>query len=65
MWIRNWGRRQDDLLLTLNEKSYRHLPVTDEAGSFVGIVTQSDLIRSCAAVIEQLDKENKEALGLP
>lgn len=41
----------EDLLSMLEVRNYRHLPVTDDAGSLVGVVTQSNLIRSCAMII--------------
>jgi CBS domain-containing protein len=48
----------DDVLLLSHEKPYRHMPVIDEAGALVGIVTQTNIVEGCGVVIQQL-KENQ------
>ena len=47
----------DDILKLTASSRFRHIPIVDEAGVLAGIVTQTDVIRTCAMVIEQLISE--------
>jgi CBS domain-containing protein len=51
------GDTVDQLMAMMSDRRFRHLPVTDEAGSLVGIISIGDVVK---ARLGQLEHENDQ-----
>lgn len=51
------GDTVDELMALMSDRHFRHLPVTDEAGSLVGIISIGDVVK---ARLGQLEHENDQ-----
>ena len=63
--------RHDDTLLaakqTMEEARIRHLPIVDEAGAFVGLLTHRDLLAASVSGLAEIDTQTQEDIyaGIP
>ncbi|MHC1789187.1 CBS domain-containing protein [Solidesulfovibrio sp.] len=63
-------RHTDSLLeakQTMEEARIRHLPITDEAGAFVGLLTHRDLLAASVSRLADIDAATQEEIysGIP
>jgi CBS domain-containing protein len=54
------GDTVDQLMLMMTDRRIRHVPVTDESGSLVGIISIGDVVK---ARLGQLEHENDQLYG--
>jgi len=63
--------RDDDSLLaakqTMEDARIRHLPIVDEAGAFVGLLTHRDLLAASVSRLADIDAQTQEDIyaGIP
>lgn len=56
--------RLRDALETMIDNKYGCLPVVDEAGAIVGLITQFDLLKFAASIVRDLDEVEQVAMKL-